>query len=468
MDDVKDKMKGLMKKVKNPFSSSNSGKFEGQGRVLGSSSSPDQSVSSSFFNSNALPQKTNNISEPLSRKVSNSSEQKLENKKPEILANKNGNEKDGDAFDPFNSLITSGKRNPHGYSLKVFECPVCSKVYSSEQDVSAHVESCLSSADLSNENGGEELVGSETRLQDCVSAYVSGKPKDSSIEVVMRLFKNVVADPENAKFRKIRLGNPKIKEAIGDVPGGIELLECIGFELKEEGAEMWLTMEVPSEDQLGLVKKAISLLDPKKDEELPSTAPAKIDEDLQPQKVKVDRQVRVFFSVPESVAAKIELPDSFYNLSALELKREAEMRKKKLEDSKLLIPKSYREKQAKSTKKRYKRTVIRVQFPDGVVLQAIFSPSELTGALYEFVSSALKEPSLEFELLHPVLVKRRVIPHFLATGEKAVTLEDEDLVPAALVKFRPIETDTIVFTGLCDELLEQIEPLVPDSAVLPL
>ncbi|XP_073287725.1 plant UBX domain-containing protein 2-like [Primulina huaijiensis] len=289
MDDVKDKMKGLMKKVNNPFSSSNSSKFKGQGRVLGSSSSPDQVLSSSLSNSKALPQKTNNISEPLPRKVSNSSEQKLENKKPEILANKNRDEKDGNGFDPFNSLITSGRRNPHGYSLKVFECPVCSKVYSSEEEVSAHVESCLSSSDLSNENGGEELVGGETRLQDCVSAYVSGKPKDSSMEVVMRLFKNVVVDPQNAKFRKIRLGNPKIKEAIGDVPGGIELLECIGFELKEEGEEMWLTMEVPSEYQLGLVKKAISLLDPKKDEELLSTAPAKIEEDLQPQ--KVDRQV---------------------------------------------------------------------------------------------------------------------------------------------------------------------------------
>lgn len=94
-------------------------------------------------------------------------------------------------------------------------------------------------------------------------------------------------------------------------------------------------------------------------------------------------QIRVFFSVPESVAAKIELPDSFYNLSAVELKREAESRRKKLDESKLLIPKSYREKQAKAAKRQYAKTVIRVQFPDGVVLQAIFSPSESTGALYE-------------------------------------------------------------------------------------
>lgn len=79
------------------------------------------------------------------------------------------------------------------------------------------------------------------------------------------------------------------------------------------------------------------------------------------------------------------------------------------------------------------------------------------------MSSALKEPSLEFELLHPVLVKKRVIPHFPAAGERAVTLEEEVLVPAALLKFKPIETDSVVFTGLCNELLEISEPLETGS-----
>lgn len=91
----------------------------------------------------------------------------------------------------------------------------------------------------------------------------------------------------------------------------------------------------------------------------------------------------MFFSVPESVAAKIELPDSFFNLSREELRREAEMRKKKLEDSKLLIPKSYREKQAKAARKKYTKSIIRVQFPDGALLQGVFLPSEPTSALYE-------------------------------------------------------------------------------------
>lgn len=91
----------------------------------------------------------------------------------------------------------------------------------------------------------------------------------------------------------------------------------------------------------------------------------------------------MFFPVPESEAAKIDLPDSFYNLSAAELKREAELRKKRLADSQLLIPKSYREKQAMASRRKYNRAVIRIQFPDGVLLQGVFLPWEPTTVLYE-------------------------------------------------------------------------------------
>ncbi|GFP83550.1 UBX domain-containing protein 6 [Phtheirospermum japonicum] len=447
MDEVRDKMKGLMKKVNKPFSNSLSGKFKGQGRVLGSSSSsssPSQSLSSSSSLLNPKP----SPAKPPPQKVNNIPEQKSQTRNPEKPANPDKRGKSENGFDPFDSLITSGKRNPNGYSLEVFECPVCGKAYTSEDEVSIHVESCLSTANSENEIVGKESGEIGSRLETCVSAYVSGKPSDGSKEVILRLLKNVVKEPENAKFRKMRMGNPKIKEAIGDVPGGIELLECVGFELKEEGGEMWFVMDDPSEGRVGLVKNVVSLLEPKKVEELTLTAPAKVEDPVEPK--LVDRQIRVFFSVPESVAARIELPDSFYNLTAEEVRREADARRKKLEESKLLIPKSYREKQAKAAKRRYKKTVLRIQFPDGVVLQAIFSPSESTGALYEFVSNALKDPSLEFELQHPVLIKRRMIPHFPAAGERASTLEDEDLVPAALIKFRPIETDDVVFTGLCD------------------
>lgn len=473
MDDMKDKVKGFMKKVNNPFTSSSSGKFKGQGRTLGSSA-PTNSIPSRIIPAPVLDSTKNKTSSsssnsrPYVNSSSNLSDKKIENKS-EIKTRTNENGKVRNGFDPFDSLITSTKRNPNGYELNVVECPVCGKGYGSEEEVAGHIENCLKTSEVKSEclgkefedvDGPEEAKG---ELEVCVGAYVSGKPSEGSMDVILKLLKNVVREPENEKFRKIRMRNPKIKEAIGDVVGAVELLECVGFKLNEDGEEMWAVMDVPSKEQLGLIQDAISLLEPQKVEEPPSTAPAKVDEPDEPK--EIDRQIRVFFSVPESTAAKIELPDSFYNLSREELKRESDMRKKKIEESQLLIPRTYKERQAKAARKRFTKTVIRVQFPDGVVLQGIFLPSEPTSALYVFVSSALKEQSLEFELLHPVLVKRRVIPHFPAAGQKAITLEDEELVPSALIKFRPIETDSVVFTGLCNELLEISEPLVSGSAV---
>lgn len=474
MGDVKDKFKGFMKRFNNPLSSSSSASFKGQGRVLGSSSSGSTT---------SLPTRPsqNPISKP--KPVNPSSDSPLNSKPPvanSIASAQNRSEQSNksnpdrnpaDGFDPFDSFITSGKRSGNGYSLNVFECPICGQNYGSEEEVSVHVDSCVidsaskGPADLST-NDAESL----SELESCVGTFLSGKPSQSSLDIVLKLLRNIVREPDNSKFRKIRLSNPKIKEAIGEAVGGVDLLEFVGFKLREEDGEMWATMEVPTAEEINILGKVVDSIDrPKLDEQQqkPSTATmatTQADELVEPK--KVDRQIRVFFAVPENIAANIELPDSFYNLSVEEVKREAIMRKQKIAESQLLVPKSYKEKQAKAARRKYTRTVIRIQFPDGVVLQGVFSPREPTSALYEFVSTALKEPSLEFELIHPVGVKRRTIAHF-PTGERGKTLDDEELVPSALVKFRPMETDSVVFTGLRNELLEIIEPLVSGSAVAP-
>ncbi|KAJ8770265.1 hypothetical protein K2173_012707 [Erythroxylum novogranatense] len=488
MDDVKDKFKGFMKKMNTQLSSSSSAKFKGQGRVLGGADSSSSSSSSAPVNpilarysqpantrpnSNTLTSASRNSSsnsKPLPQKSLSSDQNR-----PITVDNSITQNKPSDGFDPFNSLITSGKRSQNGYSLNVYECPICKRAFGSEEEVSDHVESCLNDNGKSSSsekgvvfegNVVEEI--STIELETRVGTYLSGKPPEGSVEVMLRLLRNIVKEPENAKFRRIRMANPKIKEVVAEVAGGVELLEFVGFELKEENAEMWAIME-GAEEKSSMINKVISLLEHRKVEESSKTEESKmsnasLERKEQIETKTIDRQIRVFFSVPESVAAKIELPDSFYNLSLDEIKREADMRKKKIADSQLLIPKSYKERQAKASRKRYVRTMIRIQFPDGVVLQGIFGPWEPTTALYEFVSSALKDPGLGFELLDPVMVKRRVIPHSPAPGERARTLEEEDLVPSALIKFRPVETDSSVFTGLCNELLEISEPLNCDQS----
>ncbi|CAA0353537.1 unnamed protein product [Arabidopsis thaliana] len=457
MDDVKDKLKGFMKKVN---LSSSSGKFKGQGRVLGSSSSssaPPVNPIQNRFNSSQAPNPTPRPKPnptPLPEKPISSSDQKISgstrNSDPDPVRAPQ------DGFDPFGALITSSNRSQNGYSLNMFECPICKNQFTSEEEVSVHVESCLGDTNGDESSFEKDNVDNDnSEMEKLVVVYLSGKPSESSIDVLLRLFKNIVKEPENAKFRKVRMSNAKIKEAIGDVAGGVELLELVGFELKEENDEIWAVMDVPSEEQSILINKVVGYLEKRKTES--SGSSAQVMEPVAPK--KIDREIRVFFSVSENVASRIEVPDSFYSLSADEIKREADLRRKKIAESQLLIPRSYKEKQAKAARKRYKRSMIRVQFPDGVVLQGVFAPWEPTFALYEFVSSALKEPSLQFELLDPVLVKRRVIPHTPAPGQKPITLEDEELVPSALIRFRPIETDSLVFTGLRNELLEISEPL---------
>lgn len=310
MDDVKDKFKGFMKKVNNQISSSSSsssGKFKGQGRVLGSSSAGPTTNSVPSYSNSRPHQPTN--SKPAFQQPSNL-EQRTEKKpeirvnledkiqqKPEIRADQEAKVESGSGFDPYGSLITSGKRNPNGYELKVFECPVCGRGYGSEEEVSAHVDSCLSSG-VSNVNVsdtseiGEKGVEVKSELEACVSTYLSGKPSEGSKEILLKLLRNIVKEPENAKFRKVRMGNPKIKEAIADVAGGVELLEFVGFELKDEGGEMWAAMDAPSEEGIILLKKAVSLLEPQKVENFEPKVPAKAEEPAEPK--KIDRQVCLF------------------------------------------------------------------------------------------------------------------------------------------------------------------------------
>ncbi|KAK1315186.1 hypothetical protein QJS10_CPA06g02222 [Acorus calamus] len=373
MEDVKDKMKGLMKKMNNPFSSSSSSsKFKGQGRILGSSSSSPSS---------APPLRPSNTAKP----PPNPPIPRSTEPKPPSTAG---------GFDPFSPFISNTRKAEDGISGDPgFECPVCAEPFPSEEEVSAHVEACLRVGD-----------------------FLSGGPKRESVEVVIKLLRNIVREPENSKFRRIRMGNPKIKEAVGDVAGGVEMLERLGFGLREEEGEVWAVMEAPSEEGVAVIRDGVLLLEQSLKEESSSSSDLVVERPREQR--KIDRQVRVFFSVPESVASKIDLPDSFYNRSSEELRKEAELRRKKIAESQLLIPKSYKERQAKAYRKRYKATIIRIQFPDGVVLQGVFLPSEPTTGLYEFVSSSLKEPSLEFELLRPGFSQRRLIPRFPVLATK--------------------------------------------------
>jgi UBX domain-containing protein 6 len=292
MDDVKDKMKGFIKKVNNPFTSSSSGKFKGQGRVLGSSSSSSSTPANSIPTPTPRPSQNPNPKPKPTPPIA-SDQSKID--KPR---------KPADGFDPFDSFVTSSQRSQNGYSLNVYECPICKQPFRSEDEVSEHVESCLSNP-IENDDDVSKLKESQvsesnTELEISIGTYVSGNPSEGSVDIVLKLLRNIVKEPENVKFRKIRMGNPKIKEAVGEVIGGVELLSLLGFELKEENGETWAFMEVPTEEKVNLIKKAIVLLEPQlvqdapKRENLTPTVSAEKVAEAEPK--KIDRQVIVIYS----------------------------------------------------------------------------------------------------------------------------------------------------------------------------
>mmetsp|Transcript_21943 Transcript_21943/g.50642 ORF Transcript_21943/g.50642 Transcript_21943/m.50642 type:complete len:406 (+) Transcript_21943:1-1218(+) len=83
-----------------------------------------------------------------------------------------------------------------------------------------------------------ELLVTGNILQDAVL---------NSLSIMRKLIVNATTKGQNtadlaaaAKFRKVRLSNPKIKAAITDVHGGLELMLSVGFQLSDEGGESFL------------------------------------------------------------------------------------------------------------------------------------------------------------------------------------------------------------------------------------
>ncbi|KAE8730592.1 Ubiquitin-associated (UBA)/TS-N domain-containing protein, putative isoform 2 [Hibiscus syriacus] len=55
-----------------------------------------------------------------------------------------------------------------------------------------------------------------------------------AFQTLLIYVRNVAKSPDEEKFRKIRLGNPKFQERAGNLKGEIEFLELCGLERGEE------------------------------------------------------------------------------------------------------------------------------------------------------------------------------------------------------------------------------------------
>ncbi|NXF13452.1 UBXN6 protein, partial [Smithornis capensis] len=251
----------------------------------------------------------------------------------------------------------------------------------------------------------------EKQLREAIEAYFSVDPVAASImeihtfnkdrekvrvgvETMAKYLDNIYLHPEEEKYRKIKLQNKVFQERISCLEGTHRFFQAVGFEEKTlpvpgQGKEF----PGPEEEQYYVLREEmLSRLEELKDskEQLLSAEPLR---------ARLDRQPRLF--QPSPGAARFELPNDFYNLTAEEIRREQRLRTEAVEKASMLRTRAMREKEEQREMRKYNYTLLRVRFPDGYILQGTFYARESVSELYSFVREALRDDWLPFELLGP-------------------------------------------------------------------
>lgn len=103
-------------------------------------------------------------------------------------------------------------------------------------------------------------------------------------------------------------------------------------------------------------------------------------------------------------------------------------RTKALERDQMLMTKAMREKFMKQKERKYRFTLIRIRFPDNIILQGTFAVSESFQAVIDFVKEHLYIDEFPFHLITGTREK-------LTEADFEKSLEALNLVPAVVLAF---------------------------------
>ncbi|XP_048832241.1 UBX domain-containing protein 6 isoform X2 [Brienomyrus brachyistius] len=292
----------------------------------------------------------------------------------------------------------------------------------------------------------------ETRIKEAILMQFANDPVEASIlmihtfnkdrekvkaavEIISRYLDNICKNPEEEKFRKIRVSNKIFQEKVSSVEGSQEFLQAAGFEFKslplegKEGTEEFLVLAEQNSSDLEKLTETKDQL-----------------QKGEPLRAQLERQPQAFRPSPN--AMRFELPADFYNLTAEELKREQQFRMEAAERNAMLRTKAMRERDEQRERRKYNYTLLRVRLPDGNILQGTFLAREPVAALYEFVRESLVDGWQPFELMAPGGQK---------LNDDETLLNECNLVPAALLTFSwdaAVQADIAAAGGHCTALLK--------------
>ncbi|KAG6590716.1 Tether containing UBX domain for GLUT4 [Phytophthora cinnamomi] len=289
----------------------------------------------------------------------------------------------------------------------------------------------------------------------------------TAIVTLMKIVTNILSDPENEKIRAIRLSNAAFHRSVGQVKGGLEFLQSIGFALVPETQAIVLN---PSPQDKIVLEEGLRLLSVEADDlnispdtrpvvrekrsdpnfnvfktqitrvqmqpRGPSTTEVLVDalKSKQDQLVGQDKPSRnttvalhgrrtgeISEPFPGAIESELsERSDAQLLISSLKARRE------EMEKTKNFRTQAMRELDELKRKKVFQTALIRVQFPDRAVMQASFHPNETIRDVMDHVAGCLSEQYKRAQFyLYVTPPMQKMAP--------TKTLVELNLVPAALM-----------------------------------
>ncbi|KAM3726868.1 UBX domain-containing protein [Dirofilaria immitis] len=239
--------------------------------------------------------------------------------------------------------------------------------------------------------------------------------RQNASETIQKYLRNLIENPDENKYHRIRVNNKVFQERISCANGGKEFLLACGFEEKNlinnEQEEPFLII---SDDKAMDTHSLIQAL------EILQTGQAV--------PLKLSRNATVYKLEANQAITNPKLPRDFFDLDVGEIRREQQRREADVEKLTTLRTREMREKDELMRNYRYNYTLIRIRFPNRFLLQGTFGCYEPFGAVRSFVEQHLAhiEPLL-FVLKDPISGK--------IVSDDAKTLNELSLLPAAVLHF---------------------------------
>ncbi|CAH1391746.1 unnamed protein product [Nezara viridula] len=244
---------------------------------------------------------------------------------------------------------------------------------------------------------------------------------DECFSIITRYLKNIIENPQNDRYRRIRYQNPIIISKVLETKGALMFLLIIGFEIDVDKDELTETFLSFNENHLHLAG-VIKLISDVKGFQL----------------IAVEDYDEKDKNESHTASDGSREDEAFYKLTSKDLKKNQALRVLEIEKESQLRTKSMREKE-KRTVPKSKVTKIRIRTPDGKLVESTFEISDKLLKVYDFIEENLSNGK-RFTVLVPPATPFK-------DSDKDRTLVDLQLYPAVLLTLKWIPVENTVTKG---------------------